>query len=107
MRQNQRNKYGNKRTVINGKKFASKKEGERYKALALLQSAGHISLLQTQVPFILEINGVKVCKYIADFVYYDKQGRRIVEDTKGFRTPEYKLKAKLMRAIHGIEILES
>ena len=102
-----RNKYGNKKQVINGRKFASIKEANRFKTLSLLQSAGEISLLQFQVPYRLEIDGKLICKYIADFVYYDNKGAMIVEDTKGFRTPEYKLKAKLMKAIHGVEILET
>jgi hypothetical protein len=31
----------------------------------------------------------------------------IVEDSKGIRTKEYRLKAKLMKALHKIVILET
>jgi hypothetical protein len=45
--------------------------------------------------------------YIADFCYFDCDSRQnIVEDTKGFRTPEYRLKKKMMLYFHGIRIRE-
>lgn len=43
--------------------------------------------------------------YVADFVYV-QDGKTIVEDTKGFRTKEYELKKKMMRAFLNIEIHE-
>ena len=48
----------------------------------------------------------KECSYIADFVYKDKDGKTIVEDTKGFRTETYLIKRKLMLFIHGVKIHE-
>ena len=46
-------------------------------------------------------------KYKADFVYIDNAtGQTVVEDTKGFRTPEYIIKRKLMLQVHGITIKE-
>ena len=44
--------------------------------------------------------------YIADFVYKDKDGNQIVEDTKGFKTKDYELKRKMMLYFHGIRIRE-
>lgn len=88
--------------------FASKKEAARYRQLKLLQRAGTISALRCQVSFNLSINSVHICRYVADFVYFDNEKQeRIVEDTKGFLTKEYKIKRKLMRAIIGIEIKET
>jgi len=95
-------KYKNQRS----KGFASKKEAKRYQELRMLNLAGKIADLQTQVPFRIEINGVLVCKYIADFTYRER-AMQIVEDCKGYRTAIYRLKAKLMRAVHGITIRES
>ena len=44
---------------------------------------------------------------MADFVYIDmKTGERIVEDTKGMKTPEYIMKRKLMLYYYGIRIRE-
>lgn len=97
------NKYRNKRT--NG--FASKKEARRYQELELLLRAGKIARLQTQVPFEITVNNVKVCKYTADFTYFDnEQQTDVVEDAKGYRTRDYKLRARLMKAVHGITIRE-
>lgn len=44
--------------------------------------------------------------YIADFCYDTKWGTTVVEDCKGLRLPMYILKRKLMRFIHGIEVVE-
>jgi len=100
-----RGKYGNKKTVIDGKTFASKREAGRYALLAALQQCDRISNLRTQVRYPLLVNGVKVCAYVADFVYHEN-GREIIEDSKGFRTREYILKKKLMKACLGIDIKE-
>ncbi len=47
----------------------------------------------------------KECSYYADFVYI-KDGKTVVEDTKGVRTKEYRIKRKLMLHVHGISIVE-
>ncbi len=99
-------KYRNEPQVVDGHRFPSKREARRYEALRLLERAGEISDLQLQVTFPLHVNGRKVCSYIADFVYQE-DGQQVVEDCKGFRTPEYRLKAKLMLAVHGIAIKET
>ena len=101
-------KYGAKRTEVDGIVFASRSEARRYQELRLLQAAGEISGLELQVKYPLVVNGVKVADYVCDFRYYEDEGDTlIVEDRKGMRTPVYKLKAKLMRAVHGIEIRET
>lgn len=48
------NKYGNIKTVIDGIKFDSKRESERYLELKLLEKAGEISDLKLQPRFILQ-----------------------------------------------------
>ena len=96
-----RAKYRNKPT--NG--FASKEEARRYNDLVLLERAGQISDLRIKTRYQIVVNGVKVCEYEDDFSYMEK-GARVVEDAKGFRTRVYRLKAKLMRAVHSIEIRE-
>lgn len=103
------NKYGvapKSDRTLDGNTFASKGEMERYAELLLLQKAGEISGLKDQVTYSIDVNGVHVCKYIADFVYTEA-GRLVVEDWKGFKTPAYHLKKRLMLAVHGIEIMES
>lgn len=121
-------KYNNKKIEVDGMTFDSKKEANRYKELSLLQKAGEISGLQTQVRYVLIPSQREVsdevytrgenkgkykpgkllereCTYVADFVYY-KDGEVIVEDTKGFRTKEYIIKRKLMLYVHHIQIKE-
>ena len=118
-------KYGNQKITIDNITFGSTGEGLRYKELKLLEKTGQITDLQLQKKFIIvpEIRepdtvgprgGVKKGKliqsaayYIADFVYYDKNGELIVEDFKGFKTDLYKLKKKLMKYIYDIDIKET
>ena len=100
-----RGKYNNVRTTVAGKRFDSKMELRRWQDLELLLEVGAISELQHHVRYPLEINGVKLGYYECDAQY--RMGNDIiVEDTKGMRTAVYRLKAKLMKAIHGIEIQE-
>lgn len=105
-------KYRAKRTTCaHLHKHPSKKEAARCDALHLLERAGMIRELTFQNSYDLVVNGVSVGRYVADFGYLDcKPGTipaRTLEDCKGFRTPVYKLKAKLMKAIYGIEIRET
>lgn len=98
-------KYGNVKTEAEGMKFDSKREAKRWMNLRLEETAGQIKKLQRQVVYPLVVNGMQICIYVADFVY-ERDGL-VVEDAKGYKTPEYRLKAKLMLACHGIEILET
>ena len=119
------NKYHNKKTIIDGIEFDSKKEARRYVILKDLQQRGQISDLKTQVKYVLipaqrepDIVGPKggitkgkllerECAYIADFSYFDERtNQMVVEDTKGFRTADYTIKRKLMLYVHGIKIKE-
>lgn len=102
------NKYRNKKTVVDNITFDSKKEAARYQELRLLERAKEIHNLELQPAFAVVVNNVKVCTYKADFKYWvdGVNGRYIVEDVKGIKTPVYQLKKKLVKAIHGIEIQE-
>jgi hypothetical protein len=105
-------KYHAKKTTVNGIEFDSAKEAKRYVKLRDMQEAGRIRGLRLQVPFEIlpsfECDGVRYrgMRYIADFVYY-RDGKVVVEDCKGFKTPEYKMKKKLMAYINHINIKES
>lgn len=87
-------------------RFDSTAEYERYLVLKLLERAGEITELTRQIPYSLDAGGIHISNYVADFVYKIK-GATIVEDVKGVRTPEYRLKRRLMKEILGIEILET
>jgi len=102
-------KYRNNKAEYNGIKFDSSKEAKRYQDLKIQEFAGVISNLRLQVVYPIVINGVKVCKYVADFVYV-KDGKEIIEDVKSDMTrklPTYRLKCKLMLACFGISIWET
>lgn len=129
------NKLNNHKVEFDGKLFGSKREAHRYAELRLLERSGHITDLQTQVPFELipaqyedvptgeyykigEKKGQpkikRVCVeqsvvYVADFVYTEN-GKKVVEDTKGCRdgiTYNYfVLKRKMMLYFHGIRVRE-
>ena len=118
-------KYNNKKVCVNGLQFDSRKEANHYIKLLEKQQNGEIRNLETQVKYVLipaqfepdrvGVRGGKIkgkclereCAYIADFRYIDSETwETIVEDTKGFRTPDYKIKRKLMLHVHGIRIKE-
>lgn len=119
-------KYRNKKTIVDGIVFDSRKEALRYRELSMLWRAGVISDLELQKEFELipaqyetfprygkkgqRLKDGKRCiekpvKYKADFVYKEN-GSVIVEDTKGVKTKDYIIKRKLMLHIHNIKIKE-
>jgi hypothetical protein len=73
-----------------------------------MEKAGAISDLQEQVWFELtpKMGKMRESSYVADFTYL-QDGKRVVEDCKGFQPPVYKLKRKMMLYFHGITILET
>lgn len=97
-------KYRNSKVEIDGIRFDSGAEGERYKILKAKEKAGLIKNLQLQVNYPLLVNGLKICDYRADFVY-EVGGKMVVEDVKGQLHDVFKLKYKLMYACHGFVIL--
>ena len=101
-----RPKYGNRRTRVGIRVFASRAEARRYLELDALQKAGAIKDLKCQVSFPIVVAGELVCRYVSDFTYLDGTGKMVVEDVKGMPTPIYKLKKKLMRAVLGIDVVE-
>jgi hypothetical protein len=101
------NKYRNIKTTVDGFVFDSKKEAARYQELKLMLRAGEIDCLDLQPKFVINVNEQRICTYIADFQYDDlRNDKTVVEDAKGVLTPAYRLKKKLMKAVHGIEVQE-
>jgi hypothetical protein len=102
-------KYHNRKTVSNGIQFDSQKEATRYQELQLLERAGLIRNLELQSRYNLVVNGYNCGFYKADFRYEDvATSTVIVEDVKSSatRTPVYRLKKKLVKALYDIEITE-
>ena len=109
------NKYGNRKVILDGQKFDSKREARRWQELKLMERAGMITDLLRQFPIDLlpaqkDENGKvieRAVRYVADFVYTDKKtGRTVVEDAKGVKTKEYILKRKMALYFHNIRIKE-
>lgn len=103
-----RGKYNAKKVVVNGLRFDSQKEYNRWRQLVLLEQAGEIQGLRRQVPYVLieKSRHGRAIKYIADFCYMEG-GKEVVEDAKGFKTDIYKLKKRLMAELYDIEIRET
>ena len=102
------NKYRAKRTTIGDQTFASKREASRFLVLKRLEESGAIARLECQPEYLLEIAGRKIAKYVADFRYVTtaRPVRVVIEDAKGYKTPVYRLKKKLVEALYGIEVVE-
>lgn len=92
-------KYKNKKVKLNGRTFDSKAEAEFYQLLI-----HHNIDFSCQVKFELRVNNLLICNYYADFVIR-ADNKQYVVDVKGFATREFIIKRKLMRAIHGIDVL--
>jgi len=97
------NKYGAVKSRCNKNHLHdSKAEAERCNELWLEFQSDFITHLRQQPKFVLlkgftdrEGNKVRGITYRADFVYYDADGIRVVEDVKGCLTGVYKLKKKM------------
>lgn len=103
-------KYRAKKTIIDGIKFDSKREADRYCELKLLEKANEIRSLELQPRFLLQDkfkdrNGKthRKIEYVADFMYINKDDKKIVEDVKGMMTDVYKLKKKLFLNLYDEE----
>lgn len=100
-----KSKYGAKKTIVNGIKFDSKKEANRYLELKLLEKQGLIKHIDRQTRFELQPsykkNGktIRAIYYVADFAYIDvKTGKTIIEDVKSeaTKTQVYRIKKKIL-----------
>jgi hypothetical protein len=126
------NKLRNTKVTVNGETYDSKREYERWCELRILERAGFITELKRQVEYELIPKQVEVCerygkngkrlkdgvrvlerevKYIADFEYI-QNGKKVVEDAKGYRDPssaayaKFVIKRKLMLWLKGIRVVE-
>jgi hypothetical protein len=65
---------------------------------------GEITGLILHPRYRLEIAGVTICFYVADFEYRNAAGELVIEDVKGVSTPVFVLKKKLMAALLGYQV---
>lgn len=96
-----KNKYRNKKTIVDGITFDSKMEAQYYSYLNLLKVNGIVEDFEMQKEFVLQDsfkkNGktIRAIKYKADFVVIYKDGHIEVIDIKGAITKEFAIKRKL------------
>ena len=123
------NKFHARGLELDGIHFDSTKEARRYRELALLAAAGEISRLEMHPTFSIVVVAlyrmpagaalapmpagappdVVLCgEYTADFRYVTRAGEVVVEDVKSgpTKTEAYRLRKRLVEAIHGITITE-
>jgi hypothetical protein len=82
-------------------RFDSKAEAERHLELLEKVARKEITGLERQPVFRLEVEGTWITTYRADWRYYDLINECVaVEDKKGFETPEFKIKWRLVQALH-------
>ena len=108
-------KVNHETVTINGIKFDSRAEADRYTVLRVMEKTGKIYGLECHPRWEIipkqEVQGhrnFQAAHYTADFKYY-KDGQMIVEDVKSTYTREaedYKLRRKLMLLVHGIYVTE-
>lgn len=109
-RPHSKSKYRNQKTVVAGITFDSQKESRRYQELTAMQEAGHIRNLELQPRYDLVVDGDKLGYYQADFRYtVVETGVVVTEDVKSpaTKTPQYRIKKKLVKALYGVDILET
>lgn len=104
-------KYGNTpERCRDGRLHHSKLEARRCNELHLMAQANPPLITELrahpQPAYDLTVNGRKVTRYIADFEYRDENGETVTEDTKGFKTDAYRIKAALFAALYGREVQE-
>ncbi len=121
-----RSKYHARRCAIHTPSHASQKECRRFCELEQMEKGGLIRLLRQQERFNLchKTDGFECNEkhrhvtYVADFVYVEPcrahkgqeeqcfEVRYVVEDCKGFKTPVYLVKKRLMESM-GYTIRET
>jgi len=96
----------------NGRTYDSIKEMNWAMKFHALAAAGKIRNLREQVPFDLVPafeKGQRAITYRADFTFEENRENiwvPVVLDVKGHKTEVYRIKKRLMRHVHGIEIEE-
>jgi hypothetical protein len=92
-----KNKYNATRASYDGKNYHSAMERDDAIWLKSLVKEGEITELKEQVRYRIFVNGKHITDSIVDFQFKAK-GLLVWYETKGFRTPEYRIKALLIDA---------
>ena len=109
-----RNKFGAKRTAVGEHVFDSKHEARYYQELLLLEKAGLVLDVELQPEFPIEVISptgevVRIGRMRADFRFFDVEAGRVrIVDTKSgpTKTTAYRLRKRLVEALHAVTIEE-
>jgi hypothetical protein len=93
------NKYHANTTFYNGFSYDSIFEANYAMALDWRKKAGEIKEWERQYPVRIEINGEHILTMRADFRILHNDGTYELAETKGFETPDYKIKKRLIEVI--------
>lgn len=104
-------KYRAKKTEYNGEIYDSKAEARFAMLLDFAKrERKDMSIkvvdVKRQFKYRVHVEGVHICTYKLDFLVTYANGTTKHFDVKGYRTPVYKLKKKLVEAIYKIKIIE-
>ena len=98
-RKRKKNKYGARRVIVDGIRFASQFESEIYLELKKRERAGEIVGLFCHVKYNLYgRDGSVVCSHEVDFLCTLPDDTKEVHEAKGAETSLWKLKRKLFEA---------
>ena len=99
------NKYGAKKTVVDGITFDSKREAAYYGQLKMMKAGGLIQGFERQQKFpLFAHNGlnpvarVVIGKHIVDFIVVTREGGTEAHEVKGMETAIWRLKKKIFEA---------
>lgn len=92
--------------MYHGVLYHSRTEAEYASHLDILMLAGEVRSWSRQRPFPLLVGGRLVANYIADFVVEERGGREVIQEVKGWQTPDSKLKMSLLKACYPATLVK-
>ena len=94
-----KNKYHAKTCVYDGFNYDSIAEANYAMELDWRLKAREFERWERQVPIRIEVNGYHICTTKVDFLIHHKDGNKELVEVKGFETPDYRIKKKLIEAV--------
>ena len=93
-----KNKYGARKREYRNVVYHSIKEANYAAELDLRVLAKDILCWERQIPIGIIVNGMHVCNMVVDFLITHNDDSKEFVEVKGYATPIFKLKLKLLEA---------
>ena len=107
------NKYGARKSIFAGEKFASAAERDYWLYLLALKQSGEVTEIERQPQFVLQEafrnaagKHQAAITYKADFRVTYADGRIEVVEVKGYASRDYSLRKKMFEKRYGIALVE-